>query len=199
MKKIIYTIIIFLFFGSSFATKSDDLNRAYLALEKGDYKTAIYFLSYYANLGNAKAQYNYAIMLKNGLGTMKNSNEAFKWLFLSADQGNVLANYAIGQSYFKGNGVKKNYKLALKAFNKAALMGHASSKINIGNIYYFGHGINKSYSKAYFWWRLALDQNVRGASENLAVLKKTINPKDLSEGESLYKKCLKMLLRDCLK
>ena len=47
--------------------------------------------------------------------------------------------------------------------------------------YYFGHGINKSYSKAYFWWRLALDQNVRGASENLAVLKKTINPKDLSK------------------
>ena len=77
-------------------------------------------------------------MLKNGLGTMKNPNEAFKWLFLSADQGNVLANYAIGQSYFKGNGVKKNYKLALKAFKKAALMGHASSKINIGNIYYFG-------------------------------------------------------------
>ena len=161
MKKIICTIIIFFSFGFSFTAKSNDLNRAYLALEKKDYKTAIYFLSYYANLGNAKAQYNYAIMLKNGLGTKKDPNEAFKWFFLSADQGNMLANYAIGQSYFKGAGVKKNYKLALESFKKAALMGHASSKINLGSIYYFGYGINKNHPKAYLWWRLALDQNCR--------------------------------------
>ena len=199
MKKIISIIIIFLFFGFSNLSKSDDLNRAYLALEKKDYKTAIYFLSYYANLGNAKAQYNYAIMLKNGLGTKKDPNEAFKWFFLSADQGNMLANYAIGQSYFKGKGVNKNYKLALESFKKAALMGHASSKINLGSIYYFGYGINKNHPKAYLWWRLALDQNANGAVENLNTLKKIIDSKDLSKGVSLYNKCLKMLLMECLK
>lgn len=199
MKKIICTIIIFFSFGFSFTAKSNDLNRAYLALEKKDYKTAIYFLSYYANLGNAKAQYNYAIMLKKGLGTKKDPNEAFKWFFLSADQGNMLANYAIGQSYFKGKGVKKNYKLALESFKKAALMGHASSKINLGSIYYFGYGINKNHPKAYLWWRLALDQNANGAAENLNTLKKIIDSKDLSKGVSLYNKCLKMLLMECLK
>ena len=111
----------------------------------------------------------------------------------------MLANYAIGQSYFKGKGVKKNYKLALESFKKAALMGHASSKINLGSIYYFGYGINKNHPKAYLWWRLALDQNANGAEENLNTLQKVIDSKDLSKGVSLYNKCLKMLLMECLK
>ena len=48
-----------------------------------------------------KAQYNYGIMLKKGLGTKKDDNEAFNWIFLSAKQNNMLANYALGNLYYK--------------------------------------------------------------------------------------------------
>ena len=94
-------------------TFANDRLRGYQALEQKDYKTALYYLSYDANLGDDKAQYNLGIMYNKGLGVPVDKNEAFSWFFLSANQGNILANYALGHAYLKGSGINKNYKLSL--------------------------------------------------------------------------------------
>ena len=85
--------VIFLLLCITKFANADDLNKAYKSLEKGDYKTAIYFLSYFANLGNARAQYNYAIMLKKGLGTklinkIEENNSYLKKIYLEVAKNN---------------------------------------------------------------------------------------------------------------
>ena len=199
MKKKIYITIIFLLLCIAKFAKADDLNNAYKSLEKGDYKTAIYFLSYFANLGNARAQYNYAIMLKKGLGTKKDPNEAFKWLFISAEQGNTLANYALGNMYYFGEGITKNYTLSFQSYLKASLSGHPASKINLGNLYFHGHGVKKNLPKAYLWWKIALDQNINGADENIKMLEEKFSKNEKKKAYSLYYKCLKITLLECSK
>ncbi len=197
--KIIFNtfFIIFLFFSSTFS-KANDLIIAYQALEKEDYKTAIYFFSYYANLGNSKAQYNYAIMLKKGLGTIKNENEAFNWFFLSAKQNHMLANYALAQAYQNGNGTKINYRLSMQTYQKAALLGHATSKLHLGNLYFQGLGTKKNYPKAHFWWKLALDQNVNGAEKNIQMIEKIMTNKEKVFAKNIYFRCIKTTLFKCL-
>ncbi len=187
-------ILILLFSNYSYAS---DLDKAYKAFDQKDYKTAIYYISYYANLGDATAQYNYAVMLKNGFGTKKDENEAFKWFFLSAEQKNILATYSLGHLYFSGIGTKRNLRLSFNAFLKASLLGHPAAKVNVGNFYFHGHGIKKDFSKAYVWWRLAQDKNINGATQNIEMLKQKISKKDLKKGVDLYRKCLKLNLREC--
>ena len=199
MKKKFYIILIISFFSFTNFSKADELNRAYQALEKGDYKTAIYFLSYYANIGNAKAQYNYAIMLKKGLGTQKDKNEAFKWFFISADQGNMLASYALGNMYYNGEGITKNYKLSFESYLKASLSGHPASKINLGNLYFHGLGVKKNLPKAYLWWKIALDKNIAGAEENIKMLEDKFSKDEKKKANLLYYKCLQITLLACSK
>ncbi len=199
MKKTIYLLIIVIFFFYSNFSKANELSKAYSALEKGDYKTAIYFLSYYANLGNAKAQYNYGIMLRKGLGTKKNNNEAFNWIFLSAKQNNMLANYALGNFYYKGEGTKINYELSFDSYLKAALLGHPAAKINLGHLYFNGKGTKKSLSRAFLWWKISFDQNVNGAKENLLKLQKIMSKSEIKAAKILYYKCLKLTLLKCSK
>ncbi|MDG1982663.1 MAG: tetratricopeptide repeat protein, partial [Alphaproteobacteria bacterium] len=134
MIKLIFLII---FNFSSLSIANDNL-KGYRALENREYKKALYYLSYHANLGDDKAQYNLGIMYKKGLGVPVNHNEAFGWFFLSSNQGNILANYALGHSYYKGSGVKKNYQLALRSFEYAGIRGHPTSRLLIGNMYYNG-------------------------------------------------------------
>ncbi len=198
MKIILKTLLCLSFLLFNNSAIANDLQQGYLALKNKDYKTAIYFFSYFANLGYSKAQYNYAIMLKNGLGTRKNENEAFNWFFLSAKQNNMLANYALAHSYEKGIGTEKNLGLALDSYKKAALLGHASSKMNLGNIYFKGIGTKKSNSKAHFWWRLALDQNLIGAEKNVQMIENLMTNQEKLIANKMYFKCLKETLYRCL-
>ena len=137
-----------LIFTSSISFANERL-RGYLALEQKDYKTALYYLSYDANLGDDKAQYNLGIMYKKDLGVPIDENEAFSWFFLSANQGNILANYALGHAYLKRSGINKNFKLAFKCFKFSALRENPTSRLMLGNMYYQGQVVAVSYPKAF--------------------------------------------------
>ena len=180
-------------------TFANDRLRGYQALEKKDYKTALYYLSYDANLGDDKAQFNLGIMYNKGLGVPVDKNEAFSWFFLSANQGNVLANYALGHSYYKGLGVKQNYKLALRSFKYASLEGHPMSRLLLGNMYYQGQGVDKDYTKAHLWWRFAEDLNINGARQNIVMLEKKMSDEERYKTKELYKMCMKNTLYNCIK
>ena len=188
-----------LFIHFSSASLANDNLRGYKALESKDYKSALYYLSYQANLGDDKAQYNLGVMYQKGLGVPINQNEAFSWFFLSANQGNILANYALGHSYLKGAGIQKNFKLALKSFKYAALREHPMSRLLLGNMYYQGQGITKSYSRAYLWWKLAEDQNIDGASQNIDMLKNKMNNDEYLKGKEMYASCMQNTLYNCTK
>ena len=73
-------ILLFFFFCSSVAIANQNL-QGYKALENKEYNKALFYLSYEANLGDDRAQYNLGIMYKKGLGVPVNDNEAFSWFF----------------------------------------------------------------------------------------------------------------------
>ena len=189
-------LIVIIFSSSTFA---NDRLRGYQALEDQDYKKALYYLSYDANLGDDKAQYNLGIMYNKGLGVPVDKNEAFRWFFLSANQGNVLANYALGHAYLKGSGINKNYKLALKSFKFSALRDHPTSRLILGNMYFQGQGVKVSYPKAFLWWRLAEDLNIKGPRQNIKMIKEKMSKDEYDEGYSLYLNCMKDTLYNCTK
>ena len=58
--------------------------------------------------GKAQAQYNLAVMYRNGEGVAKNNKEAFKWINKAAIQGDAKAQYMVGLMYYYGHGVAKN-------------------------------------------------------------------------------------------
>ena len=180
-------------------TFANERLRGYQALEQKDYKTALYYLSYDANLGDDKAQYNLGIIYKKGLGVSVDENEAFSWFFLSASQGNILANYALGHAYLKGSGINKNYKLALKSFKFSALGDHPTSRLILGNMYFQGQGVEVSYPKAFLWWRLAEDLNIHGARQNINMIKEKMSKDEYNEGYVLYSNCMKNTLYNCTK
>ena len=62
---------VLLYFFSSHALKADDYTKAFEALERGDYKTATYYLSFFASNGDSVAQYNMGILYRDGLGVEK--------------------------------------------------------------------------------------------------------------------------------
>ena len=192
----LFFLILIIFTSTTFA---NDRLKGYQALEDQDYKKALYYLSYEANLGDDKAQYNLGIMYKKGLGVPVNNNEAFSWFFLSANQGNILANYALGHAYLKGSGIKKNYKSALKAFKYAALREHPSSRLIIGNMYYQGQGVIVSYPRAFLWWSLAQDLNIGGASQNIDMIKKKMSKDQYSKAKGMYLMCMQNTLYNCTK
>ena len=70
-------------------TFANDRLKGYEVLEQKDYKTALYYLSYDANLGDNKVQYNLGIMYEKGLGVTVDKNEAFSWFFLYVNQVNI--------------------------------------------------------------------------------------------------------------
>ena len=194
MLKLIFLIIL----NFSSATIASDNLKGYQALENGEYKKALYFLSYDANLGDDKAQYNLGVMYKKGLGVPVDHNEAFAWFFLSSNKGNILANYALGHSYYKGLGIKKNYLSAFRSFKYSAMRGHPTSRLLLGNMYYHGQGVNKNYIKAHLWWRFAEDLNLNGARQNIQMLEKKMNEEERYKTKEMYKMCMRNTLHNCI-
>ena len=88
-------ILTTILFGAELA-KANDYERAFEALAAEDYKTAVYYLSFFASNGDARSQYNIGIIYRDGLGVEKNSSAALAWFLLAAEQKHALANYAVG-------------------------------------------------------------------------------------------------------
>ena len=196
MKLILFIFIIFfsLFFK---VTYSDDLDRGIVALHEKDYKTALYYISYYAVLGDSKAQYNLGVMYNKGYGVNLDKKEAVGWFYLASDQGNMLAQYSLGLAYMNGDGVFKNYSTAIKFFKKSAFQGHPSSQINLGNMYFKGLGTNEDFPRAHMWYSIAQQKGLDGAYQNISILENLMNEKQISEAKLLFDSCQKVSLSNC--
>ena len=103
--------------------------------------------------GDAVAQYNLAVMYRDGQGTPKNSTEAVKWFKKAAEQGLPAAQYNLGVRYANGRGVQQDDAVAAMWFRKAAEQGDAQAQYNLGIMYDNGRGVVKDYAEAIKWYR----------------------------------------------
>ena len=81
------------------------MEEAAAAFGRGDYATALAGFRFYAEQGDARAQFNLGAMYANGEGVPEDDAEAGRWYRLAAEQGNAGAQLNLGNMYADGEGV----------------------------------------------------------------------------------------------
>jgi len=155
------------------------------AVEQKDYMTAYKTFKTLAEQGNAEAQYNLAILYKQGKGAMQDAGAAVNWFRKAAEQGLASAQYYIGHLYDVGEGVKQDSILAKDWYTKAAEQGNASAQSNLGVLYANGEGGQQDIVKSYVWFSLAASQGLTAALDNRNVLAKSMSPELLKNATTL--------------
>ena len=86
-------------------SRSADFGKGFAAAQSGDFATALREFTPLAEQGDAKSQFNLALMYDNGEGVLQDYKTAVKWYTLAAEQGNASAQTNLGLMYGVGNGV----------------------------------------------------------------------------------------------
>lgn len=107
--------------------------------------------------GDAKAQIDLAIRLRDGKGVTKNDAEAMQWAHKAADAGNADALDFVGFAYLRGAVVKRNPPIAI-AYFKAAADESAAAAFNLGQCYFGAQGTEQDCAKALEWWKKAAER-----------------------------------------
>jgi uncharacterized protein len=104
--------------------------------------------------GDAGAQLELAIRLRDGKGVAKDDAEAMKWAHKAADAGNADAMDFVGFAYLRGAVVKRNPAIAI-AYFKAAAEQSAQAAFNLGQCYFGAQGTEQDCARAIAWWKKA--------------------------------------------
>ncbi|WP_395736381.1 C39 family peptidase [Prosthecobacter sp.] len=121
-----------------------------------DASTPLETLRSHAAEGDAKAQLELAIRLRDGKDAPKDNVEAMTWAHRAADAGNADAMDFIGFAYLRGAVVKRNPAIAF-AYFKSAANESAQAAFNLGQCYYGAQGTEQDCAKALEWWKKAAD------------------------------------------
>jgi len=93
-----------------------------------------FFATRAAKSGNAKAQFDLAIMYATGRGVQKNEKIAFNWFHKSARKNYAAAKHYMGISFLQGRGVRKQTELARYWFRLASKQGYSASRSYLAKI-----------------------------------------------------------------
>ena len=118
--------------------------------------------------GDAKAQIDLAIRLRDGKGITKDDADAMQWAHKAADAGNADALDFVGFAYLRGAVVKRNPAIAI-AYFKAAANDSAQAAFNLGQCYFGAQGIEQDCAKALNWWKTAAERGHGRAAANAAM------------------------------
>ncbi|MGM3274925.1 tetratricopeptide repeat protein [Ralstonia sp. 24A2] len=110
-----------------------------------------------AQRGNRLAQFNYAMMLMRGEGTVARPEEAVKWLRRAADNQMTHAQFAYGELYERGELVPRSLEEANKWYERAATGGHVEAQRALATNYFTGRGVLRDYGRAFAWYRKAAE------------------------------------------
>lgn len=122
-----------------------------------------------AERGEAKAQFRYAEMLRDGRGVAKNVKETVKWTRKAADSGLAAAQCQVGLFYMNGLGVDLDEDKAVEWLKKAAAQNHTQAQYNLG-IYYAKFTDKEAVRQALKWLNEAAKHDYADAQYNLAQL-----------------------------
>lgn len=164
---------------------NNQLDDGIAAVEKQDYMTAYQVFKNLAEQGDREAQYNLAILYRQGKGVMQDPAMAATWFQKAADQGLPGAQYYMGHLYSEGEGVEKDLVKAFDWYKKAAEHGNPMAQSNLGVAYANGEGVKQDIVLAYVWFSLATSQGVTTALENRNVLKKDMSEQLVENAQRL--------------
>ena len=96
--------------------------------EATDIAESVKWLEKAAEQGHARAQYELALALKLGRGTLQDYSAAGKWFRTAARSGHVGAQYHMGRLHRIGEGGSLDLVRAYAWFNRAAAQGHGAAR-----------------------------------------------------------------------
>lgn len=140
-----------------------------------------------ASQGDAEAQYHVGMMYNNGIGTQRDTRQAFEWFQKAAASNDPLGAYKLG-CYYDGQGegvVASDSNEALKYKLVAAKAGYALAQHDVAQLY----GRQDNADEAVKWWKMAGDQGYPRALYNLSgsYFQGKGAPKDLSLAYAYFK------------
>jgi uncharacterized protein len=137
-------------------------------------------------LYHAKAQYRLGLMYLSGKGVLKNYDELYKWIRMSAENGYASAQSRLGTMYYFGSASQGNYKEAFKWCRMAAEQGDTEAQYYLGVMYYDGKGIIVDYVEAYRWILLA-GKNGKNVDRLKSLLQNQMTTAQITEAQRLAK------------
>ncbi|MES2196410.1 MAG: tetratricopeptide repeat protein [Pseudomonadota bacterium] len=140
-----------------------------------------------ADRGDAEAQYHVGMMYNNGIGTARDTRQAFEWFRKATASSDPLGAYKLG-CYYDGQGagvVASDSNEALKYKLVAAKAGYALAQHDVAN-HYDRQG---NPDEALKWWKAAADQGYPGALFRLSMAYSAGKgtPRDLSLSYAYFK------------
>lgn len=183
-------VALVLLLGPRATTLANDLDDAYAAYKRGDYRTAFHLFKPLAEQGDVWAQYSLGFQYATGQGIPQDYAEAAKWYRKAADQGLARAQNNLGVLYENGQGVPQDYADAVKWYRKAAEQGDALPQNNLGFMYAEGHGVPQDYVQAHMWFDLAAAQGLQEAINNRDFIAAYMTPADVTKAQQLAREWL---------
>ena len=122
-----------------------------------------------ATSGDAKAQLELAIHLRDGKGIAKDDALAMQWAHKAADAGNAEALDFVGFAYLRGAVVERNPVIAIGYF-KAAAEQSPQAAFNLGQCYFGAQGTEQDVPKALESWKKAAEGGHGRAAGSLAMV-----------------------------
>tara|TARA_Y100000991_G_scaffold75075_1_gene56516 strand:- start:1022 stop:1666 length:645 start_codon:yes stop_codon:yes gene_type:complete len=175
MKIIIYSIILAFYLSNSFAQENNpsENDPVFIQFQKGveavknkDYALAADVFEELAITGDMDAQFNYAILVRNGLGRAQNYSEALYWTWLSYAGGLEKADKVLEKILElvpEESHQQIRERVLLFILNKIN-SGDKSSLLNFGK-YYLKILPEEDYNKSYLFYSIAAAFGEEGAKE----------------------------------
>jgi TPR repeat protein len=120
-----------------------DFDEGVAAYQSGDLPLAAKEFRAAAEVGNADAQFNMALMYERGIGVSKDEQESIVWYRKSAEQGNSNAQFNLAVLYENGRGTAVDFAEANQWYRKAAAQGDGLAAGNLGMLYIRGQGVEQ--------------------------------------------------------
>jgi len=120
-----------------------------------DRKAAAYWYRRAAEKGDARAAFNYGLMLIHGIGPDPDPQMGLSFLETASRASIREAWFEFGNLHRLGEHVPADHHAAIAAYRKAAERGHVRAQHALGNMYGNGQGAGIDMVTAYKWWRLA--------------------------------------------
>ena len=156
-----------------------------LAVERGDYATAIRELRPLAEQGLAAAQFNLALLYANGQGMPKDDAQARQWYEKAAAQGHAEAQVNLGILLVYARGGPQDYKMAVYWLRLSANQGNDLAQRKLGLMYERGDGVQQDYVRAYMWYSLGAANGVEAGARLRDAIAKRMDPDQIAEAQQL--------------
>lgn len=153
--------------------RSDGVQEATAAYQRGDYPMALKLYRGLADEGEPVAFSILGLMYSNGQGTPKDYGEAARWYRRAAEQGIAVSQTSLAGLYFNGKGVPRDVGQAIYWYRQAAEQGDSSAQFSLASIYEEGHGVPVDHELAMSWFRRAAAQGNPSARFSLAGMYET--------------------------